>query len=307
MEILERLAGLDKLEAISVLKGSYTDFCAAIQATLELTRRNDIVPDNGSEEQALICEKAGELRRIGYTRVESLIRDPEALRIARDFAKSLRHRANMLGVGAAGVFDTELSGMFWRRHVSTFNTRVSFNAQKTVPFLQPILASLGPTDAIINKSIGVTGIDIRAWLLIVDNLQPTESVDFQWWHFDRLLEQYKVMIFLDDVNGRNGPMRVLPNTHRFEGSRRIYDFCNYSEPYHGADPGYNVFQDRLAEIVSAEGKAGDAFIFDTKLFHAHGRPSETERNTATIYYQLPATPLNVFYMKYQPEGQTINY
>jgi Phytanoyl-CoA dioxygenase (PhyH) len=307
VEILERLGGMDKLEAISLLKGSYADFCAAIQSTLDQTHRNEIVPDNPSEEQAMICEKAGELRRIGYTRIESLIRDGEALRIARDFAKSLRHRANMLGVGAAGVFDTELSGLFWRRHESTFNTRVSFNAQNTVAFLQPILGSLGLSDAIINKSIGVTGIDIRAWLLIVDNLQPMHSVDFQWWHFDRLLEQYKVMIFLDDVDDRNGPMRVLPNTHRFEGSRRIYDFCNYSEPLHGADPGYNVFQDRLSEIVSAQGKAGDAFIFDTKLFHAHGRPSHAERNTATIYYQLPATPLNVFYMKYQPEGQTINY
>lgn len=307
MEILDRLSGMDKQQAVALLKGSYTDFCAAIEATLAATVRKQILPDDDSEQQALICQKAKELRDNGYAKFESLIDDQEALVTARDFAKSLRHKANVLRVGSAAVFDPELGGLFWERHISKFNTRISFDAQKPAPFLKPLVEGLRLSDKIINKSIGIDGVDIGHWLLIVDNLQPPGRIDFLSWHFDRLLEQYKIMIFLDDVHGGNGPMRALPGTHKFVGSRRIYDFCSYSEPLHGADPGYGAVKDRHAQIVSAEGKAGDAFIFDTKMFHAHGYPQSAERNTATIYYQLPATPLNLFYLKYQPDGQTLGY
>ncbi len=306
MQILERLSLMDRVEAIALLKGNYGDFCSAVESTLERTHREEIIPADGSEEQLRLCKKARELRDRGYTRLQSIL-DRQSMAVPQAFAKALPERAALLEVHSAGVFDTQLEGLFWGRHASKFNTRISFNAQKTPPFLRPLFDCVTESEEIINKSIGIGGIKVGRNLLIVDNLQPTDTVDFQWWHFDRLYEQYKLMILLDDVSSANGPMRVLPGTHKFEGTRRIYDFCNYAEPHHGADPGYNVIKDRLADIVSVEGSAGDAFLFDSKIFHAHGRPVEAERNTATIYYQPPPTPLNLFYRKYQPEGQHVNY
>jgi len=306
MEILERLSRMEKVEAIALLKGHYDDFCAAIDATLRNTVRLDIVPSDDSPHEALLCEKASQLRTLGYAKFESLM-PRDSLDVARAFAKILPGRAEVLGVRDKMVNDAQLGGTFWGRHASGFNTRIAFRTDRVPVFLQPILSAAHPCDRIIGKAIGAAGIAIARNLLIIDNLRPTETFDFQWWHFDRLFEQYKVMIFLDDITADNGPMRILPRTHGFTGARRIYDFCNYSEPFHGADPGYNAYKDRLDEIVCAEGRAGDAFIFDTKLFHAHGRPTVAERLTATIYYQPPPTPLNLFYSKYQPEGQSENY
>jgi hypothetical protein len=304
--ILDQLASIDRNEAIHRLQGSYRDFCAAIEATLEHTVRAPIAPDDASEEQALVCRKAAELRQFGYTQLQSLIPAGE-LSIPRAFVDALPARAAVLGVAQQMVNDHQLGGSFWGRHVSNFNTRFAFRAALVPPFLQPLLNHTALCERIILKAVGLGAPVLERNLLIFDNLQPTDAVDFQWWHFDRLFEQYKAMIFLDDVTDGNGPMRLLPGSHRFEGSRRMYDFAIYAEPFHGGDPGYAVIEDRLADIVSAVGKAGDAFLFDTKAFHAHGRPTHGKRSTATLYYTPPDTPLNRFYRRYQPAGQTNKY
>lgn len=307
MPILERLSSLEKPQAIAALKASYLDFCAAIEEVIQNTYRDAIQPENDSSEQAYICGKAQELRNDGYTRLDGLVADPAQLALPRCLARALPKRADELSVAADYVYDPRLEGQFWDREATGFNTRIAFKVGNQPSYLRLLLDVATLADRIIEKTIGIPGVGIERNLLIVDNLQPTDTVDFQWWHFDRLMEQYKLMILLTDVGPGNGPMRVLGGTHRFEGTRRIYDFCAYAEPLYGGDPGYAVIKDRLGEIVSVEGRSGDAFLFDTKIFHAHGRPTSAERNTATIYYQPPRTPLNLFYQHYRPPGQVVKF
>jgi len=298
---------MEKPQAIAALKASYADFCAAVESVIETTHRDAIQPENASSEQAYICGRATQLRNNGYTRLDGLVVDPAQLALPRCLARVLHKRADELSVAADYVYDPRLEGQFWDREATGFNTRIAFKVGNQPSYLRPLLDAATLADRIIEKAIGIPGVAIERNLLIVDNLQPTDIVDFQWWHFDRLMEQYKLMILLTDVGAGNGPMRVLGGTHRFEGARRIYDFSIYAEPLHGGDPGYNVIAGRLDEIVSVEGRSGDAFLFDTKIFHAHGRPTDAERNTATLYYQPPRTPLNLFYQDYRPPGQVVKY
>jgi hypothetical protein len=59
---------------------------------------------------------------------------------------------------------------------------------------------------------------------------------------------------------------------------------------YGCEPGYGVYNNFNCQLVKACGKAGDVIIFDTNVFHAHGRPTKNRRLTSTIYYLPPINP-----------------
>jgi ectoine hydroxylase-related dioxygenase (phytanoyl-CoA dioxygenase family) len=68
--------------------------------------------------------------------------------------------------------------------------------------------------------------------VVPENVIRTTAYEYQWWHIDRVFEQAKVMILASDVGERNGPMKIIPGSHRFEGSRRTIEFSYFRE---GAD------------------------------------------------------------------------
>lgn len=131
-----------------------------------------------------------------------------------------------------------------------------------------------------------------------EHLLPCSEQLMQWWHIDRVMDQCKALVLLNDVEEGNGPMLLARRSHIFTGQRRAIDFIYFREGPNFSDvPAYVAFEH---ETVPTVGKAGDVVLFNTRAFHATGRATEGERLTATLYFGALDTPLNRLLHRYQP-------
>ncbi len=88
------------------------------------------------------------------------------------------------------------------------------------------------------------------------------------WHLDCLRPTLKTFLFLDDVQPAQGPLRVIPGSHRQseEQHRIFYRLCR------GGPAGayFEPEQDRQLDLrgVQVMGRAGSVAVFDTRMLHA---------------------------------------
>jgi ectoine hydroxylase len=118
--------------------------------------------------------------------------------------------------------------------------------------------------------------------------------DFPYWHLEDKVpnpQMLTVTVFLDDVTEFNGPMFLIPGSHRngiskpdfkqttFVGEESDSNGYQQSAKYMSsltAELKYVLDRDLLKKwveekgIVSAKGKAGTVLIFDGNIFHASG-------------------------------------
>ncbi|MEM9004203.1 MAG: phytanoyl-CoA dioxygenase family protein [Cyanobacteria bacterium P01_F01_bin.86] len=117
--------------------------------------------------------------------------------------------------------------------------------------------------------------------------------DFLYWHKEDGMPEPRalnVVIFLDEVNDFNGPMLVIPGSHRQE----TVDLSPRQSGWKAtltADLKYQIDRHTLAElledssIVSIKGAAGFVLLFHCNLFHASARNlSPWDRLSAFITY-----------------------
>lgn len=105
------------------------------------------------------------------------------------------------------------------------------------------------------------------------------------WHRDSTHPQFKAMLYLKDVNELNGPLEIIPGTHKFSNQYKLsrkgllphdQQWFNESEihaieSYHG-------------KKITLTGSAGTVILFESSTLH-RGRPIEAgERLALTNYY-----------------------
>jgi hypothetical protein len=101
---------------------------------------------------------------------------------------------------------------------------------------------------------------------------PGEGSDLyihrDWMYTDerRGARTYNVWVALQDITEHNGPLQVVPGTHRLDPMVRGTDL----------NPSWLAHQDVLADhMVQVTARAGDAVIFDNQLIHA-SPPNHTD-------------------------------
>lgn len=110
--------------------------------------------------------------------------------------------------------------------------------------------------------------------------------DFGTWHQDDGMPEARAMnvaIFLDDVNEFNGPLMVIPRSHKQGRLDASHDLTTTSYPLWTLD---NAKVSELVEqggIVAPKGVAGTVLIFQSTLVHASSpNLSPWDRNTLYV-------------------------
>ncbi|MDY6937890.1 MAG: phytanoyl-CoA dioxygenase family protein [Cyanobacteriota bacterium] len=117
--------------------------------------------------------------------------------------------------------------------------------------------------------------------------------DFLYWHKEDSMPEPRainVVVFLDDVDEFNGPLLVIPGSHR-QGTIDLASNCSGWQSTLTADLKYKIDKHLLSklledsQIVSIKGSAGFVLLFDCNLFHASaGNLSPQDRFSAFISY-----------------------
>ena len=295
---------MERSEAISLLHNDYHLFTATLDELEARTALPPIVDDASSPGAALLTRTAKTLREEGVAVCRNLFSDAALLENGRAYSRLVKERADLLDVGLEDKLDEELGGLMWRRLMARSNSRISFNAKQVPTIFLPLVENTF-LPLVIALAAGVTDL-VKPALLIVDNLQPTREHDFQWWHFDRLSDQYKAMVLLGPVDEGNGPMKIIPRSHRNERRSRILDFAFYAQAdQYDGEIGYGLIDRMRKDIVLCTGEPGDVFLFNTRAFHCHGRPDVEPRLSSTLYYTHPVTPLNLFFSNFRQDNQIV--
>lgn len=300
--VLSQLYGMPRAEAIRLLETNYEVFCNAVEEVYASSPLPPVTPADDTPGERAVAMMAQQLRDAGFTAYRGYFRDEAALEAARGVSRWVRERADQLDVQDENVLDEENNVLLWQRALPGAS-RASFRIDALPPALQPFGGD-AVLERVMQLAIHNDRFTIQPALMVVDNMRPTTVHEFQWWHYDRLRDQYKVMILLDDVTPEKGPMKIVPGTHRFHPERRIMDFGMYAAGLDYGDVSYSLYSRLRERTLELTGKAGDIFIFDTRAFHAHGRCSAGERMTATLYYNGLDTAPNRFWNDFAP-GRTI--
>lgn len=105
------------------------------------------------------------------------------------------------------------------------------------------------------------------------------------WHRDSMHPQFKALMYLTDVDESNGPLEIIPGTHKFSTQRRLSrkGLLNFDKQWLSEDEIKLIEKDQ-GPRVTITGKAGTVVVFESSTLH-RGRPIELgERLALTNYY-----------------------
>jgi hypothetical protein len=105
------------------------------------------------------------------------------------------------------------------------------------------------------------------------------------WHRDSMNPQFKAMIYLTDVDESNGPLEIIPGTHKFSTQRRLSrkGLLSFDKQRLKEDEIEPIEKDQ-GPRETITGRAGTVVIFESSTLH-RGRPIELgERLALTNYY-----------------------
>ena len=117
--------------------------------------------------------------------------------------------------------------------------------------------------------------------LLFEKLIPSKVEDK--WHVDGILDQFKVMLLLEDVGADNGPLFFKPDTKKFlktDLKPILYNTFAFGRDW-GCYPHPNIINKIDSPIIKMTGKAGDAIFFDTLHIHRGSACIEDSRTTLT--------------------------
>jgi hypothetical protein len=298
MGALDTLYAMDRAQAIATLRGNYTLFCEALDEIAANHPVAPLVPRDDTPREAALTQVIELLRRDGMVVLKGLFNDPEALEQLRAKAQQIKTSGEKLDPSVS-TYDETVGGQIWSRPLFT-HYRAGMNPDYLPPALNAFLAG-GLFGDILTRTFGITQ-EVKPTLVVIDNMQPTTEYEMQWWHQDFVRDQIKAMILIDPVTSENGPMQIVPGTHRFEGQRRMIDFSMYSEEGFGDIP-YHYYNKAKPNTIALTGEPGDVILFNTRTFHAVGRPRSYQRQTLTAYFADLDTPLNKFLRDFNPGHQ----
>ena len=283
---MDRAAATERLKTDYKLFGDVMDNLAA-----EFDAKPDVkfsTFDKTTEER--IDRAAYELRENGVSYWRGFYTDSNFLAKLSNICKTARKRADDLNVNRIEVTDPESGWVYYADRPSGRSRALFREAQITTPEITGLLQNL-ILQEVISRAFKTPS---KAQAAIAESIIPTNAYDQQWWHIDRIKEQAKIMVLASDVTEANGPMKIIPGSHKLKGSRRLLDFSYFSGGIDFADVPSGLIRKHREAVQLCTGASGDVIFFNTSTFHANGRADEGERLTATTYFLSLSTPRNDF-------------
>lgn len=270
------------------LMNDFDFFCATIARSeaeaAGLPERTFRVFDETTE--ATVAQAVRNLRDDGFHIWRGFLSAARAEELAA-LARSTRTRSAELDFGMKQVIDPETGWSFLKPKSGRSRATLALDGSC---FLPGCVDALCRDDRLLEAVERSYRCRTSATWVCLEHLSPCTNQLMQWWHIDRVMDQCKALVLLNDVAEGNGPMLLARRSHVFAGPRRAIDFIYFRE-----GPDFSDVPASLAfahETVPTIGKAGDLVLFNTRAFHATGRADAGERVTATLYFASLDTPLN---------------
>jgi phytanoyl-CoA hydroxylase len=183
------------------------------------------------------------------------------------------------------------------------------------PALRRVTSPIEISDAYLDVMRSSKAVDAVAQLIgpnvafnnaKVNSKQPGAATEVKF-HQDFLFEPHTnddlitVLFFLDEVTIDNGPLEVIPGTHRGPMFDHWHDGV-----YTGA-VSQEVRDAHLSEAVSVVGAAGTACLMHTRLLHGSG-PNQSDRPRTLFiseYRAEDSKPLQVNHIPSRYEGEVV--
>lgn len=136
--------------------------------------------------------------------------------------------------------------------------------------------------------------------------QPASNTEIRF-HQDFLFQPHSnedlitVLFFLDDVTLENGPLNVVPGTHR----STLFDHWHDGVFTGAVSP--QVEAEHVADVVSIHGAAGSACLMHTRLLHGSAPNTSDRPRTLFIseYRAEDSKPLQVNHLPSVYEGEVV--
>jgi hypothetical protein len=225
------------------------------------------------------------LRQDGIAFWPGLLADPAILNPLRALMHELAAEWHQVFTAqppdARRVVDERDSRVYLRSGtIQNGRTRVSFQGQlERAPAPIPAVARDPRLAEVCSRYFDI---DSTCSYVLAEKLEPSEVGD--WWHLDRITDQVKVMVLLNDVEMHQGPLRFKPGTHR--GTPELGPI--YHQVFAcGVDYAYPpgpLVQQLAADTRFGTGRAGDCIFFDTLGIHSGTRCLGDERLTLVGTY-----------------------
>jgi hypothetical protein len=112
------------------------------------------------------------------------------------------------------------------------------------------------------------------------------------WHKDSPYRtQFKAFLYLDDVKINNGPLQILPGSHRIDYIKKLINFDIFPNQYRfPSNLMTNFFKKSNYKPISICGKAGTLIMANTKCIHRGLPIKKKNRYALTIYFGDPKLP-----------------
>jgi ectoine hydroxylase len=129
---------------------------------------------------------------------------------------------------------------------------------------------LGPAEQLLNGKVYVHQFKLNAKAAFTGDIWQWHQ-DFGIWHRDDEMPEPKAMnlaVYLDEVNEFNGPLYMIPKSHKHGVMEAEHDTTTTSYPLWTLDN--NLIRRMVDEggIVAPKGPAGTGFFFHSCLVHA---------------------------------------
>ena len=220
------------------------------------------------------------LRRDGYAVIENYWDRDRALTMGAKLESYLE-------VGGDHEFEGGAYARFWDSRPTDKGVRRIYHVERLVEELKAVRSDPFVLDVVTSYY----GVPFHSGALVFQhNLRTT--VNTRSYHVDAFNKEFKSFIYLDDVDGGNGPFAYIPGTHR-DRIRLMRKIISGSGDH--APTGFPA--EELGRLVDKEvqisGSAGTLILADVRGLHRGTPQSERSRSVLVNYLYHEATDLEL--------------
>ena len=121
------------------------------------------------------------------------------------------------------------------------------------------------------------------------------------WHKDSFKKQFKAILYLNDVNSKNGPFELIPNScSTIFNYKLIFKFKrNLINSRFSNNEIKKILKKNNSTSIKITGKAGTLILVDTSLIH-RGNPLKCGIRYALTNYMYPKHKFDLYEDKFKP-------
>lgn len=215
-----------------------------------------------------------EIKKNGFYVIENFISKDECKQIKKRIDKFIKQKPNMV----------------WKDDINS-DTRI-FGAENICPKIKKFCNNN------FIRDIGSLffGKKITSLMVMVNKLvyKKKNLGSGQGWHKDSYAKQFKSILYLSDVNKKNGPFQLLKNTNSiFFDFQLFYKNKKNLQNSRFTNNEIKFILANKKKIENIHGKMGTLILVDTSLIH-RGKPIEDGTRYAMTNYLYPRNTIKNF-------------